>query len=51
MICVDKKVSFDLNKEEDNENELPLIYNLNSQETSTLPAWLQAVEDTRKRMK
>ena len=51
MICVDKKVSFDLNKEEDNENELPLTYNLNSQETSTLPAWLQAVEDTRKRMK
>ena len=51
MICVDKKVSFDLNKEEDNKNELPLTYNLNSQETSTLPAWLQAVEDTRKRMK
>lgn len=45
MICVDKKVSFDLNKEEEENNEMPLTYNLNSQETSSLPAWLKAVED------
>lgn len=49
MICVDKKVNFNLNEELRNETEVPFTYNLNSQESSILPAWLKAVEDTRKR--
>lgn len=49
MICVDKKVNFNLNEELRNETEVPFTYNLNSQESSILPAWLKAVEDTKKR--
>ena len=49
MICVDKKVNFNLNDEE-KELEKPLTYNLSQSETVSKPAWLKAVEDTQKRL-
>ena len=51
VICVRKKVNFDLDKTEEvnetTEKEDPILYNLNglNSEASTLPAWLKAVEE------
>lgn len=50
MICVDKKVNFNLENAASVE-EAPVIFNLNSHQADTLPAWLKAVEDTRNRNK
>ena len=50
MICVDKKVNFNLENAASVE-EAPVTFNLNSHQTDTLPAWLKAVEDTRNRNK
>ena len=50
MICVDKKVNFNLENAPSVE-EAPVIFNLNSHQADTLPAWLKAVEDTRNRNK
>ena len=45
IVCFDKKVDFNLNKEnEETDTDIPLTYNLDG-EVDTLPAWLQAVED------
>ena len=44
IVCFDKKVDFNLNKEDETTSEIPLTYNLNG-EVDTLPAWLKAVED------
>lgn len=50
MICVDKKVNFNLESENIGSDK-PLTYNLNSQaDASNKPAWLKAVEDTQKRL-
>lgn len=46
IICFDKKVDFNLNDKEETRNEIPLTYNL-QEETSGLPAWLEAVEKHR----
>lgn len=43
VICVRKKVNFDM--DDNNDNDAPTTYNLESGEVSSLPAWLQAVED------
>ena len=50
MICVDKKVNFNLENAASAE-EAPVTFNLNSHQADTLPAWLKAVEDTRNRNK
>ena len=50
MICVDKKVNFNLDNESVKENEVPFTYNLNQSEVVSKPAWLKAVEDTQKRL-
>jgi len=50
MICVDKKVNFNLENASSVE-EAPVTFNLNSHQADTLPAWLKAVEDTRNRNK
>lgn len=50
MICVDKKVNFNLENATSVE-EAPVTFNLNSHQADTLPAWLKAVEATRNRNK
>ena len=45
VICVRKKVNFNLENEEKHEEEIPTVFNLASTEADTLPAWLKAVED------
>lgn len=50
MICVDKKVNFNLENAPSVE-EAPVTFNLNSHQADTLPAWLRAVEATRNRNK
>ena len=50
MICVDKKVNFNLENAASVE-EAPVTFNLNSHQADTLPAWLKAVEACRERMK
>ena len=49
MLCVDKKVNFNL--EEEVKGDKPVTYNLNSQATEDIPAWVKAVENTQKRLK
>ena len=52
VICVRKKVSFDLNdeeKENKSEEEVATTFNLHSVEVDNVPAWLKAVEDVRNR--
>ena len=51
VICVRKKVNFDLDSDNhsDVEDAAPTTFNLNNVETSTLPAWLKAVEATKNR--
>ena len=53
VICVRKKVNFDLDNtsEQTNENTAPITYNLDSHQADSLPAWLRAVEDVRNRNK
>ena len=50
VICVRKKVNFDLNKEENNtEKEVATTFNLQGNEGGdSLPPWLKAVEERRK---
>ena len=43
VICVDKKVNFNLNEETEKDKEVFTTFNLNSMQEE-LPAWLQAVE-------
>lgn len=51
VICVRKKVSFDLdsNNQSEVDNSAPTTFNLNSVQTNELPAWLKAVEATKNR--
>lgn len=51
VICVRKKVNFDLGSDNHSEVEetAPTTYNLNSVEADSLPAWLKAVEATKNR--
>ena len=49
MLCVDKKVNFNL--EEEVKGDKPVTYNLNSQAAEDIPAWVKAVENTQKRLK
>ena len=49
MICVDKKVNFNLENVASVE-EAPVTFNLNSHQVDSLPAWLKAVENCRERM-
>ena len=49
VICVRKKVNFNLEEEDSNSNEKQpaITYNLNESEADNIPAWLKAVEDRR----
>lgn len=49
VICVRKKVSFNLDDEEKKDNDVSLTYNLNDMAEDNTPAWLKAV-DERKNM-
>ena len=44
VICVRKKVNFNLDEEKTTEKVVPTTFNLNEVEDSDLPAWLKAVE-------
>lgn len=45
VICVRKKVNFNLDSEETKENDIPMLYNLDSASVDAgLPEWLKAVE-------
>lgn len=46
VICVRKKVNFNLDDNKEND-DAPMVYNLEQTESSSLPAWLKAVKDTR----
>ena len=48
VICVDKKVSFNLDDESKEDNTASVTFNLNEAECNTLPPWLQAVENVKK---
>ena len=49
VICVDKKVNFNLNEEQPKEeNTAGVTFNFNEAECNTLPPWLQAVENVKK---
>lgn len=52
IICVDKKVDFNLDRTSEKKNiEQPVItFNLDSHDTDSLPAWLKAVESCKERM-
>ena len=51
VICVRKKVNFDLDNTDENEvtveDKSVTTYNLNNTEASTMPAWLKALKNTR----
>ena len=50
VICVRKKVNFDLDSDKHNEVDEPVVtYNLNDVACDNLPAWLKAVESTKNR--
>lgn len=53
VICVRKKVNFDLDKEVESEKEAPAIYSLDGLKTEAtqLPAWLKAVEANKNKNK
>lgn len=53
VICVRKKVNFDLDADTDKKDEVPTTYDLNgiNTESSSIPAWLKAVEATQNRNK
>ena len=44
VICVRKKVNFNLDEEKATEKVVPTTFNLNEVEDNNLPAWLKAVE-------
>lgn len=48
MICVDKKVNFNLNEEK--ELDKPLTYNLSQSDNVSKPAWLKAVDAQKERL-
>ena len=50
VICVRKKVNFDLDNSEKNEDKIEDVvttYNLDNEHSDMLPAWLQALKNTR----
>lgn len=47
VICVRKKVNFNMEDESNNEVQPPITYNLTDVQNDNLPAWLKAVEDKR----
>ena len=53
VICVRKKVNFDLDKEVESEKEAPAMYSLDGLKTEAtqLPAWLKAVEANKNKNK
>lgn len=53
VICVRKKVNFDLDKEVESEKEAPAMYSLDGLKTEAtqLPAWLKAVETNKNKNK
>ena len=53
VICVRKKVNFDLDKEVESEKEAPAMYSLDGLKTEAtqLPAWLRAVEANKNKNK
>ena len=53
VICVRKKVNFDLNSDTETKDEVPTTFDLNgiNTEASSVPAWLKAVEATQNRNK
>lgn len=48
VICFDKKISFALNKEADEEKEDIMTYNLGDNENNSLPDWVKAVKEQEK---
>lgn len=53
VVCVRKKVNFDLDKEVESEKEAPAMYSLDGLKTEAtqLPAWLKAVEANKNKNK
>ena len=49
IICVRKKVNFDLDSDKHNVDSSVVTYNLNDTQSDILPAWLKAVEATKNR--
>ena len=52
VICVRKKVNFDLDEEKKSTSEeesVATVFNLNSTEADNIPAWIKAVEDVKNR--
>ena len=49
IICVRKKVNFDLDSDKHNVDSSVVTYNLNDVQSDSLPAWLKAVEATKNR--
>ena len=49
IICVRKKVNFDLDSDKHNVDSSVVTYNLNDTQSDSLPAWLKAVEATKNR--
>lgn len=47
VICVRKKVNFNLDEEVENKDSALTTFNLDTAQVVTLPAWLQAVEDVK----
>lgn len=47
IICVRKKVNFDLDSDKHNVDSSVVTYNLNNTQSDILPAWLKAVEATK----
>lgn len=50
IICVRKRVSFDL-EEPENNKKAPMVYLLNNDADENVPAWIKAMEDTQKNRK
>ena len=50
MICVDKKVNFNLDSQSNSTDDVlgSVTYNLDSHQADGLPAWLRAVENVKK---
>lgn len=53
VICVRKKVNFELDNKTENHNksEAPVIFSLNNVTDSSIPAWVQACENTKNNRK
>lgn len=49
VICVRKKVNFNLENTEESHESTPTVFNLNNVEVDNIPAWLKAVDNIKNR--